>query len=88
MDQPAQPLRCPHCQALVVDRRFPNCTTCGQALPAEWVMSKAQAAKMMKIDAQARALHTQEMRNLDPNSDPNRPAIVKLLESPVYGPPL
>ncbi len=81
MDAADQPKRCPQCHALVVDRRSPVCTTCRAGLPAEWIMSKDQAAKVMALDAQARAQHVQEMRSLDPQSDPNVPALVKLLDS-------
>jgi hypothetical protein len=81
MDSSPQPHRCPQCHALVVDRRSPTCTTCRAALPAEWIMTKEQTAKLMALDAQARAQHLQEMRNLDPQSDPNVPAFVKLLDS-------
>jgi hypothetical protein len=80
-----QPLRCPHCNALVVDRRSPVCTTCRQELPKEWVMSAKQAAKVQQIDAQSRAQFMQEMRTLDPSLDPNVPAIVKILDSDASG---
>jgi hypothetical protein len=56
-------------------------------LPAEWVMTKAQSAKMMQLDAQARALHVQEMNKLDPFNDPNVPTAVKWLDSNVTGMP-
>jgi hypothetical protein len=79
MEQPFQPKRCPHCNALVVDRRSPVCTTCREALPAEWVMTKEQAATVTKLDAQARALHKQEMRMIDPSTDPDAPAILRIL---------
>ena len=57
------------------------CTTCRVELPKEWIMTPKQAAKVMDLDAQARAQHVQEMRTLDPRSDPNVPALVKLLDS-------
>ena len=38
--------RCPQCNALVIDRRFPFCTTCHAALPEEWVMTPEQVAKV------------------------------------------
>jgi hypothetical protein len=81
MDSTQQPHRCPKCHALVVDRRSPVCTTCRAELPAEWIMTKEQAAKVMALDAQARAQHLQEIRKLDPQCDPNVPALVKLLDS-------
>jgi uncharacterized OB-fold protein len=81
MDLSLQPHRCPKCGGLVVDRRSPVCTTCRIELPAEWIMTKEQAAKVMALDAQARAQHLQEIRKLDPQCDPNVPALVKLLDS-------
>jgi hypothetical protein len=67
----------------VVDRRSPVCTTCREALPKEWIMTPEQAAKVMQLDAQARVQHTQEMRKIDSQSDPNVPALVKLLDANV-----
>jgi hypothetical protein len=81
MDQAQQPHRCPKCSALVVDRRSPVCTTCRTELPAEWIMTKAQSAKVMALDVQARAQHLQEIRKLDPRSDPNMPPLLRLLTS-------
>jgi hypothetical protein len=75
----AQPKRCPHCNALVVDRRSLTCTTCHADLPKEWIMSKEQVAKVSQLDAQARAMHQQEMQSLDPRLDPNLPPAIKLL---------
>jgi hypothetical protein len=49
----------------VVDRRSPVCTTCRAALPADWVMTPQQTAKMMQLDAQARAQQLEEMRKID-----------------------
>ncbi len=80
-----KPHRCPQCNALVVDRRSPVCTTCRVALPKNWVMTPEQSAKMMELDAQARALHIQEMRALDPLNDPNVPAVVRFLGQDVSG---
>jgi hypothetical protein len=51
------PLRCPSCNALVVDRRSAVCTTCRKALPADWVMSPQQKAKMAALERQARLHH-------------------------------
>ena len=43
-------------------------------------MTPAQAAKMMKLEAQNRATHLEEMRSLDPPlCDPNLPPIVRML---------
>jgi hypothetical protein len=41
------PLRCPHCKALVVDRRSPTCTTCRAELPAEWILTPTQIRKLI-----------------------------------------
>jgi len=49
------PLRCPKCQALVVDRRSAVCTTCRVALPKEWVMTKDQIRKIQDADQHVRA---------------------------------
>jgi len=80
MDGALQPKRCPKCNALVVDRRSMTCTTCQADLPKEWVMSKQQVAKVAQLDAQARALHKQEMQSLDPNLNPNIPPVIKFLD--------
>ncbi len=85
MTPTAFPLRCPKCNAQVVDRRSPVCTTCRQALPAGWVMTREQARNVAKIDAQSRALHAEEMRKLDPATDPNVPALVKFLDQNASG---
>jgi len=75
-----QPRRCPKCHALVVDRRSAVCTTCREALPAEWIMTADQAAKMMQLDAQIRATHQEEMRSLGPPlCNPDLPPVVRLL---------
>ncbi len=60
-----EPHRCPHCNALVVDRRSPVCTTCKTELPKEWVMSPDQVAKVTELDAHARAEYTTAMNDLD-----------------------
>ena len=44
------PHRCPHCDALIVDRRSLVCTTCKQELPDEFVMTDQQAARTTNID--------------------------------------
>jgi hypothetical protein len=59
------PLRCPKCNALVVDRRSAVCTTCRTALPVEWVMTPEQTAKVMAIDQDARAEYNSSMQRLD-----------------------
>ncbi len=73
--------RCPHCNALVVDRRSSVCTTCRAALPPEWIMTKEEAAKMTKLEAQNRAMHLQEMRALSPPiCNPDLPMAVRILD--------
>jgi hypothetical protein len=68
----SEPHRCPKCHALVVDRRSPKCTTCRAELPAEWIMTRKQAANLKKIDNEARAEHAARMKTLN---DPwNQPA--------------
>lgn len=61
----AVPHRCPKCAALVVDRRSSVCTTCHEPLPAEWVMSPEQIAKITELDAHARAEHATAMNELE-----------------------
>jgi len=82
MDFSSEPHRCPKCHALVVDRRSPTCTTCREALPAEWIMTPEQAAKLMAIDREIKAEHAASIRRLDPRSDPNTPPIIRLLDTP------
>jgi hypothetical protein len=65
MEPTLQPHRCPKCNALVVDRRSPVCTTCRQALPAEWIMSPKQTAKVMAIDKAAKVEHAATMKQLN-----------------------
>ena len=71
--------RCPTCNALVIDRRFPACTTCHAALPAEWIMTPEQIAKVTMIDAHARAEHAMAMAQLEPvnpaDTDPTIPLV-------------
>ncbi len=76
---PLEPLRCPKCHALVVDRRSPTCTTCREALPAEWVMKPAQVAKIMEIDRECRAEHDEAMKAL------RRPSSSTELQSGGFG---
>ena len=82
MDAPQHPYRCPKCNALVVDRRSPVCTTCRAALPKEWIMTKEQVAKMEAIDRECRADHAESIKTLDPRSDPNMPPIIRFLDTP------
>jgi len=65
MDLPQLPHRCPKCNALVVDRRSPVCTTCRTELPKDWVMTKEQISKVMAIDQEIRMEDAEEMRSLN-----------------------
>jgi ribosomal protein L37AE/L43A len=65
MDTNQQPHRCPKCHALVVDRRSSVCTTCRGELPAEWIMTKEQTAKVMAIDRDARTEFESAMTQLN-----------------------
>jgi len=58
------PLRCPKCQALVVDRRFAQCTTCHADLPAEWLLTSVQLAELDENDRHARSEHSALMNEL------------------------
>jgi hypothetical protein len=82
MDDAPLPHRCPHCHALVVDRRSPVCTTCRAELPASWVMTPAQVKKTMQLDAEIRAEHDASLKRIDPRCDPNMPAVVRYLDTP------
>jgi hypothetical protein len=68
MDPSQLPHRCPKCNALVVDRRSPVCTTCREALPKEWVMTPEQVAKTEAIDREIRAEHVESMKTLNSSS--------------------
>jgi len=59
------PLRCPKCNALVVDRRSPVCTTCRAALPKDWIMTPEQTAKVEASDREARTEHLETMKTLN-----------------------
>jgi hypothetical protein len=65
MEKLLEPHRCPKCNALVVDRRSAICTTCHEPLPAEWLMTPEQIAKVTELDAHARAEHNALMTDLD-----------------------
>jgi hypothetical protein len=54
----------------VVDRRSPVCTNCHEELPADWIMSPEQVAKVQDFDARAKAEHSAAMTELEPSSDP------------------
>ncbi len=85
MDSVELPHRCPECNALVVDRRSPACTTCRAALPAAWVMTPAQAAKTTALDKQSQATFAASRGVIDPASDPNTPYLIRLLDTDVRG---
>lgn len=80
MESTEFPHRCLKCNALVVDRRSPVCTTCRTALPPDWVMTPDQATKTMAIDAEIKAEHADSMMTLDPRRNPNLPPLIKLLD--------
>ncbi len=82
------PFRCPHCAALVVDRRSPVCTTCKQALPEEWIMTPGQVQKSAALDKLARAQHAESMQALAPLKyyNPSAPVIVQILTINVDAP--
>jgi hypothetical protein len=67
------PLHCPACGALVVDRRFANCTTCRAELPADWVLAPEQLAQLERLDQHARAEHAAILEELDVSNDPTSP---------------
>ena len=75
-----EPHRCPSCDALVIDRRSPVCTTCHTALPKEWLMTPQQIAEVNKMDAHARAEHLAAMNELDPAKDPTGNAEMPLID--------
>ncbi len=70
-------LRCPKCHALVVDRRFPNCTTCHEALPPEWLLTPDQIEKLQVLDEHARHEHAVALDDLDSVRDPNTPLLTE-----------
>ena len=80
MDAPL-PHRCPKCNALVVDRRSPVCTTCRKPLPAEWVMTAKQVAQVNVINQAAQADYAASMTFLNPRNNPDLPPIVRLLDT-------
>ena len=57
--------RCPQCNALVVDRRSPLCTTCKAELPSEWLLSPEQIQKLEAFDRSARAEHAAALNDLE-----------------------
>jgi hypothetical protein len=73
------PLRCPKCNALVVERRSPTCTTCHAALPPEWVLSREETAHLTAMDDHAKFKHAQSMERL--SIDPDKPEIERIGEA-------
>jgi hypothetical protein len=73
---------------LVVDRRSSSCTTCRQALPAEWIMTPDQIAKSAALDKQSRAQHAESMETLAPLKyhNPDAPVFVQILTTNVDSP--
>lgn len=82
MELSLQPHRCPDCNALVVDRRSPVCTTCRKPLPKDWIMTPTQVAKTEAIDREIRAEHAASLKVIDPRSDPKMPPVIRFLETP------
>ena len=72
------PPRCPKCNALVIDRRSPTCTTCRELLPAEWIFSATETAKLNALDAHAKSQHAQSMQKLGQFEDPEVPEIERI----------
>ena len=65
------PLHCPNCGALIVDRRFANCTTCHAELPAGWVLTPEQISNLAELDQHARAEYAAASEALASANDPN-----------------
>ena len=57
-----EPLRCPKCAQIVVSRKFPRCTACGEPLPAPWIMTGAQRTEVETLDRHAAAEHEAQMK--------------------------
>jgi hypothetical protein len=57
-----EPLRCPRCGQIVVSRKFPHCTNCGETLPAAWIMTEAQRKEVETLDRHAAAQHEAQMK--------------------------
>jgi hypothetical protein len=60
---------------LVVDRRFPRCTTCSAQLPKDWLLTPEQEAKLEEIDRHARAEHGAVMQELTRETEPDLPML-------------
>jgi hypothetical protein len=71
------PLRCPACGALVVDRRFAQCTSCSVPLPADWVLTPEQIEKLEAIDRSARAEHGALMQELTRETETELPLLTR-----------
>lgn len=54
--------RCPHCNQVVVSRKFPSCTSCGAELPSDWVMTEQQKEEVNKINEHNAAHHEASMK--------------------------
>ena len=71
------PLRCPQCDALVVDRRFAKCTTCSTELPAEWIFSPDQVEKLQALNRGAETEHAALMGELAREEDLDAPLLTR-----------
>ncbi|MBE7467160.1 MAG: hypothetical protein HS116_27115 [Planctomycetes bacterium] len=41
---------CPQCKVMLATRRLKHCSTCGAALPAEWLLSEAELEALRQED--------------------------------------
>jgi len=57
-------------------------------LPAEWIMTRDQVAKVTELDREARAQYAESIRTLNPLTNPDAPLIVQVLnQSSIPGNP-
>jgi hypothetical protein len=47
-----EPPRCPVCNFLIFNRRYPKCESCGAELPAQLVYSEAELEALRKSEAE------------------------------------
>ncbi len=69
------PLRCPQCDALVVDRRFSKCTTCAAELPEGWAFPPGQVEKLKALNHGAEAEHAALMGELGRETEVDDPLL-------------
>ena len=78
MDEPQiQPLRCPSCRALVVDRRSAHCTTCKAELPESFTLQPEQLRQLQASDRSARAEHGALLQELTRETEPELPMLTR-----------